>query len=101
VLVLARSSTLVRVVRDRGQWFIEISASVWDDWFAPLVWHSVLNETMPASEARPFTSQAALVLEDLDEIEALTRTAGDAVRRRLKKRRTRRAEARRQLPPEL
>lgn len=65
-LRLARDDTGVRLVRDRGQWFIDLSARAWGGgWFdVPLVMAALQHED--ARNAPDLAQQAAFVREHLD-----------------------------------
>lgn len=43
-LVLTRRGLGVRLIRDRGQWSVEVSGSDLNEWFAPMVWRAYLNQ---------------------------------------------------------
>jgi hypothetical protein len=55
LVVLERSGTAVGVVRDRGQWFVEVADAGRGEWFAPVVWHAFLESSMPRWRPRPST----------------------------------------------
>ncbi len=95
-----RGATLVRVVRDRGQWFVEATARDWSEWFAPTIWRALLTGSMPSPEAVPFEGQAQSLFDDLDRIESVTDDASNTDLDQLHDWRARRAEARRALPPD-
>jgi hypothetical protein len=99
-MTFERGRTLVRLVRDRGQWFLEATAATWDDWFAPTIWHALLTDSMPTLADAEFAVQGRLLLDDLDQIEAVTGDAAAGQLARLLDWRARRAEARRALPPD-
>jgi hypothetical protein len=99
LILFERDGTLVRVMRDRGQWFAEVSAAGWNDWFAPIIWRALLGSSMPSLEPTAFADQAQALLDDLDRIEATNRSSDDEQLARLRAWRSRRAEARRALPP--
>jgi RHS repeat-associated protein len=99
LIALRRGETLIRAVRDRGQWFAEVSAAGWNDWFSPIIWRALLAGSLPTLEPAPFRTQAAALLSDLDRIEAAARDGDAEGLDRLRAWRSRRAEARRALPP--
>lgn len=68
VIVLEHDATRIRLVRDRGQWFIEVGAA--HDWFSPVIWRAFLEASPPQEEIVPFAVQARWLLEDLGRIEA-------------------------------
>src|SRR4051794_35842130 len=47
VAVLTHDRIRVRLVRDRGEWFLEIAAPLTDEWFAPVVWMALGSEELP------------------------------------------------------
>jgi hypothetical protein len=95
-----RGATVVRVVRDRGQWFVEATAKGWSEWFAPTIWRALLSGSMPPLDAVPFDGQAQSLFDDLHRIESVTEAASDTDLDQLHDWRARRAEARQALPPE-
>ena len=70
LIAFAREALSVRLVRDRGQWFVEASPVGGEDWFDADVWHSALTETVPPSEPRSSEEQARLMRDDLPAISA-------------------------------
>lgn len=99
LVVLGRNDTLVRLVRDRGQWFVEVAGATGGDWFTPVVWHAFLESKMPSLEAASFDAQARLVLGNLLRIETVNSDLGEQQLADLRAWRSRRAEARRAMPP--
>jgi hypothetical protein len=99
LVVLERNGTLVRLVRDRGQWFVEVADAAGGDWFAPVVWHAFLESSMPPLETASFEAQAQLLLADLARIGTANSDLGDQELADLRGWRSRRAEARRGMPP--
>lgn len=99
LIVLERNDTLVRLVRDRGQWFVEVAGAAGSDWFAPVVWHAFLESSMPPLETASFDEQSELLLADLDRIETVSDGFGEQELADLRAWRSRRAEARRTMPP--
>jgi hypothetical protein len=98
-ITFERGSTLVRLVRDRGQWFVEATARGWSGWFAPTIWRSLLIGSMPSTDAVPYEGQARRLLDDLVSIASVTDRASEHDLSQLLDWRSRRAEARRGLPP--
>jgi hypothetical protein len=68
--VLACDRARVRVVRDRGQWFVEAAGARGDEWFAPVIWKAFLDGSAPPAEAASFEDQARLLLDEREAIEA-------------------------------
>jgi hypothetical protein len=99
LVVLERNDTLVRLVRDRGQWFVEVAGATEGDWFAPVVWHAFLESSMPPLDATSFDGQTQLLLADLGRIETSNSDFSDQDLAGLQAWRSRRAEARRAMPP--
>jgi hypothetical protein len=99
LVVLERNGTLVRLVRDRGQWFVEVGPAPGDVWFSPVVWHAFLESSMPPLETTSFDAQAQLLLADLARIEMANRNLGEQELAALRGWRSRRAEERRSMPP--
>lgn len=97
LIVVGRETTRIRLIRDRGEWFVEVAGA--DDWFSPVVWRAFLQSAMPSLEIVPFEAQARWLLEDLDRIEALDRDLTEDQLAGLRTWRSRRAQARRELPP--
>lgn len=84
----------VRLVSDRGQWFIELAHTDWDDWFDPDVWRACLNDNAIPDEPQPFTAQAEFLLEELERIGAAAQTDGDGLLACLRDRRAARSRRR-------
>jgi hypothetical protein len=99
VVVLERNGTRVRLVRDRGEWFVEVAGASEGDWFAPVVWHAFLESSMPPLGTTSFDGQARLLLADLGRIEATNSDFSERDLAGLRAWRSRRAEARRAMPP--
>jgi hypothetical protein len=99
LVVLERDGTLVRLVRDRGQWFVEVAGAAEGDWFAPVVWHAFLESSMPPLDTTSFDVQAQLILADLGRIETTNSNFSEQDLAGLRAWRSRRAEARRAIPP--
>lgn len=99
VVVLQKDRTFVRLVRDRGQWFIEVAGAPVSDWFSPIVWRALFESSMPSLETASFDAQAELLRVDLSRIEATNERIDDSVLAELRAWRSHRAQARRGLPP--
>jgi hypothetical protein len=98
LVTLGRDATLIRVVRDRRQWFAEASADGWGDWFSPVVWNAMLRSSLPSIEVKPLEQQTAMLLDDIEQIEDASGQDGETLEL-LRIWRSRRAEARRNLAP--
>lgn len=80
----------VRVVSDRGQWFLDIAPSSTDYWFEPHVWIVGLDRTELPNAASSFAVEADLLRARLGDIVA---ARGDhRLRRRMEHMRSRRAD---------
>lgn len=101
LIVLEFDTSLVRLVRDRGQWFVELSCGGVDDWFAPVAWHNALVGPISPAETLSFSAQAQLLPADLPRIQVACDTlAPDSqVLEELRSAREHRAAARREMPP--
>ena len=79
----ARGDMLVRSVRDRGQWFVDVARRGWDDWFdADLVAH-VLDSKSPDLVDR--VAQAVASGSNLDRLRpVLVSVRAETARRSLK-----------------
>jgi hypothetical protein len=99
VIVADHGETAVRVIRDRGQLFVEIASAKGDDWFCPVIWRSFLESTEPPVDIVPLGSQVEWLLGHLDSVEAVNHDITETQLADLRSRRSRRAEARRLLPP--
>ena len=66
--VLAKSPIEVRLLSDRGQWFIELSCEGWDDWFDPDVWRSCLEDEPVSEEPTALSAQAEYIIENIGRI---------------------------------
>lgn len=69
-LLLRRNATLLRVVKDRSQWFVEIAGPDGEEWFSPAVWRALLKgelgslEPMTPEEVGTFVRENLVVIED-------------------------------------
>jgi len=68
LVVYAKSRLLVRIVSDRGQWFVEVGARDWDDWFDADTWKGCLDGTDVAIEPSTTSEQAEFLGQNLDRI---------------------------------
>lgn len=68
VMRFDRSSLEIRFVSDRGQWFLEIRRTGWDDWFDPDTWRACLHGLPIEREPRPLDQQAEFVAGELDDL---------------------------------
>jgi hypothetical protein len=94
LLVYRGSDILVRFVRDRGQWFVEVGSPLFADWFSPMIWSAFLDGGVEATETPSLDSQCAMVAESLDRI-GTAATSEPHLLEELRKHRAGRAEARR------
>lgn len=99
LLVFERGSTRVRIVRDRGQWFVGASAARWNDWFDPVIWRAFLDSALPQIDVASFEWQCKCLVEDLARIERSTTRSENGTLTRLDELRSARAAIRRALPP--
>lgn len=90
-------TVIVRLVRDRGQWFVEAAPRGADDWFSPVTWHDALVAPIAPSRSVPFEEQSALLLEDIAQIELACSANSAEIEKRLDAAREDRARARREL----
>lgn len=58
VAVLSQDNVRLRLVRDRGEWFLEIAAPLTDEWFSPAVWMALLARALPDAR-RPTPEEEA------------------------------------------
>lgn len=100
LLLLRRNETRIRLVRDRGQWFIEVAAPNSDDWFAPVVWQALLDDQLPPDRMPSVQEQATLVSTRLQEIDTVCFDEPDTLGERLRAWQASRAAARRARPPD-
>jgi hypothetical protein len=92
---LARGDLMVRFVRDRGEWRIEVKSETWDDWFDPDVWRSCLTGTDIPVEPGSLAEQATFVNEKVNVlVEALAKDSDRALYGCLLRNRTERARRR-------
>ena len=73
VVTLHGDDLAVRLVRDRGEWTIELAHPSWDEWFDPDVWRAQIEGTDPM-EPSAVGEQAAWVR---DELGAVRRAAAE------------------------
>ncbi len=63
VACLTHDRVRLRLVRDRGDWFLEIAASLTDEWFAPVVWMPLRSEGLPYPRRPTPVEEAEFVAE--------------------------------------
>jgi len=97
-LVLTRRGLGVRLIRDRGQWSVEVSGSDLNEWFAPMVWRAYLNQRVGDVATPTLDEQCQLVLDDVGRMQAAISTDVHLLDQ-LHRYRSDRAEARRRLGP--
>jgi hypothetical protein len=68
VVVLRKGPLAVRLVADRGQWFIELAPGDCDDWFDPDVWKSCVDGARIPDESSALSAQAEFVVRNLDQL---------------------------------
>ncbi len=97
IAFFVHDETRLRLVRDRGQWFLEIAVPLTDEWFAPVVWMAFVDHELPGPQRPSPEAEAEFVADRWPEFgvgdPAATLTALEAWQ-------SRRAEQRRSLPPE-
>jgi hypothetical protein len=75
VISFSRGKLHIRFVRDRGQWFLELSGPSRENWFDPDIWRSCIEEEGPPLEPRPLDEQAAFVSQKLLKLMEAARRA--------------------------
>jgi hypothetical protein len=95
-LVLVRRGLSVRIVRDRGQWSVEVSGPGGDQWFSPMVWRTYLDGDAGDVATPALDEQCQLVSKRLDEMQAAAESDA-ALGERLLESRALRAQIRRGL----
>lgn len=68
LIVLAKSPMKVRLLSDRGQWFIELSCDGWDDWFDPDIWRSCLDDEPVSEEPAALSAQVDYIVRNVSRI---------------------------------
>ena len=96
IIVLQQGGTVVRLSRDRGQWFIEVAAGE-GDWMDPVIWNSFLESVEAPTEAVRFDDQAKMLLGDLPRIRTFGADPGEEAIAKLRSIRKRRWEGRSEL----
>jgi hypothetical protein len=99
LMVFSGRHARIRVVRDRGQWFVE-AATANGDWYAPVIWLAHLGGETPPLATRALADDAEFVRERLDDIEDAANDETRAVDESLFELRWQRAAARRAMPPD-
>jgi len=69
-IILANSPLAIRLVAERGLWFIELVCGESDDWFDPDVWRSCLEDAPICDEPSPLAAQAEFIVGNLDRLAA-------------------------------
>jgi hypothetical protein len=70
------SGLRIRLVRERGDWYVEAGRLTWEDHFPPEIWVSCLQRTELNDSAIGGWHQARLLIEHLDEMVASVDQAG-------------------------
>src|SRR5579871_5407904 len=97
VVVLRERRICVRFVRDRAQWFVEISGPQCEDWFSPMVWRACLEGHVHDLSTPSLDEQCSYVTNSIRDILAVA--ANDiALLSHLRETRTQRAKMRRSEP---
>lgn len=94
LIILGSEDTLIRLTRERSKWLLEVAAEAGKHWFEPIVWHVAFktSTSLPLQEL-PWKQEAALLLEDLPQIEAANRDVSKELLADLHTLQMRRAEA--------
>ena len=69
LLLFEREPCRVRLVRDRGQWFLEIAGPTTSDWFDADIWRSCLEGRDPPLDPTAPSAQAAYLRTSLSHID--------------------------------
>jgi hypothetical protein len=99
LLVLERDSTFIRLLRDRGQWFVGVAEAPGSHGFAPVIWHAFLESSMPSLKIPSFEEQAQWLLADLPRIELVLSDFTEKKLADLQAWRSRRVQAREAVSP--
>ena len=60
----------IRLVSDRGQWFLEAGCADWDDWFDPDVWKACIDGDEVPFEPRELAAQVEYVALNVERLAA-------------------------------
>ncbi len=85
LILYERGPCRVRLVRDRGQWILEIAGPDRDEWFDADIWLSCLEGSNPPTGPYNLDEQVALLKKLLARIDDALRTRasiGDCLRQR-------------------
>ncbi len=69
LLIYKREACRVRLIRDRGQWSLEINGSGQNGWFEAEIWRSCLEGENPSTGSIPLSEQATYLRKSLTQIE--------------------------------
>jgi hypothetical protein len=64
----------IRIVRDKGEWALDISGAQLTGWFDADVWRSCVDGQEPPREPRPLAAQVTFLRASLSQIEMALRT---------------------------
>jgi hypothetical protein len=92
--VLMRGGLCVRFVRDRGQWFVDLSGPSCQDWFSPMVWLSYLDGVGGDLSTPSLEEQVTAIDDRLDEIQHAVANDADLLERLQEGRRSRASQRR-------
>ncbi|WP_284550429.1 hypothetical protein [Aestuariimicrobium sp. T2.26MG-19.2B] len=71
VVLLVHDNIRVRLVRDRGQWFLEIDAALTDEWFSPVIWMALLDKELPDARRPSAEKEASFVVRRWPDFDVL------------------------------
>jgi hypothetical protein len=92
---LEHDQTAVRIVRDRGEWRIDIAGPGQLDWFGPSIWQGFLDEHVQSFDVlSSFDEEASFLARNLSLIEDALRDQTGSTLRGLDSSRSRREELR-------
>jgi hypothetical protein len=98
LIVFAGQRTRVRIVRDRGQWFVDV-ATAKGECYEPVIWLAHLTGQMPPLDVPGLAADVEFVLKRLADIEKAAEDETGIVDESLFDWRWQRAAARRSMPP--
>jgi hypothetical protein len=94
LLLFRRHGLSIRMIRDRGQWFVEAADADVTEWFSPMVWRAYLDGRVGAITTPTIDEQCQMFEDDLERIQIAISTDPD-VFEHLRSCRAERAQSRR------
>lgn len=99
VITFVQAPLAIRLISDRGQWFIAMTRPAWHDWFDADLWQACLDNETGEQPGTSLADQATFVTNNLDRLAAAAEgTSSAGLLQLLKQRRAAGAKRRLGIP---